>query len=196
MLSKFVSENSDPIPTKSGKIVSIFGSSRPKEDSLEYREAELLGKKLSETGLSVCTGGYRGVMEAISKGASPSQGNIIGVTSAVFSPTPNQYVNMQVHTMTLYERLQKLIELGNGYIVLKGGTGTLVELSLVWELMNKNMISEKPIIVVTDFWKPVIELLHSELTYEGLEPCTKYVRMAKDVSEAADMMIEALLGKD
>jgi len=131
-------------------------------------------------------------MEAVSKGASQCQGNIIGVTSAVFSPTPNQFVNMQVHTSTLYERLQKLIEIGNAYIILKGGTGTLVEFSLVWELMNKNLISEKPIIAVTDFWKPVIDLLSAELAYEGLESCTKYVKIAKDASEAADMMINAL----
>ncbi|HUI30403.1 MAG TPA: LOG family protein [Candidatus Acidoferrales bacterium] len=187
-----MSENIALSPNKPNRIVSIFGSSRPKEDSPEYQEAELLGRKLSEAGLSVCTGGYRGIMEAVSKGASRVEGNIIGVTSAVFSPTPNEYVNMQVHTMTLYERLQKLIELGSGYIILKGGTGTLVELALVWELMNKNMISEKPIIVVTDFWKPVVDLLDTELAYEGLESCTKYVKIARDASEAADMMIEAL----
>ncbi len=129
-------------------------------------------------------------------GASEVQGNVIGVTSAVFSPTPNKYVNMQVHTMTLYERLQKLIELGNGYIILKGGTGTLVELSLVWELMNKNLISEKPIVAVTDFWKPVVNLLSTELAHEGLEPCTRHIRFARDPSEAADMMIEALAARE
>jgi uncharacterized protein (TIGR00725 family) len=191
-----MSENTDSISKRTNKIVTIFGSSRPKEDSAEYLEAELLGRELSAVGLSVCTGGYLGIMEAVSKGASQAQGNIIGVTSAVFSPTPNQYVNMQVHTMTIYERLQKLIEIGNGYIILKGGTGTLVEFSLVWELMNKNMITEKPVIAVTDFWKPVINLLDTELAYEGLEPCTKYVKVAKDASEAAEMMIDSLLRKD
>lgn len=190
-----MSENVEPASHKPSKVVSIFGSSRPKEDSPDYREAEGLGKKLSAAGLSVCTGGYAGVMEATSKGASLSKVNIIGVTSAVFSPTPNQYVNMQVHTMTLYERLQKLIDLGNGYIILKGGTGTLVEFALVWELMSKNMISEKPIITVTDFWKPVVDLLDTELAFEGLESCTRYVKIAKDASEAADMMILALLEK-
>lgn len=188
-----MSENAGLAPHKPTKVVSIFGSSRPKEDSPDYQEAEGLGKKLSVAGLSVCTGGYGGVMEAASKGASKSEVNIIGVTSAVFSPTPNQYVNVQVHTMTLYERLQKLIDLGNGYIILKGGTGTLVELALVWELMNKNLISEKPIITVTDFWKPVVDLLDTELAFEGLDSCTKYVRIAKNASEAADMMIGALL---
>lgn len=181
------------------KVVSIFGSSRPNEDSAEYREALLLGSKLATAGLSVCTGGYGGIMEAVSKGATQSNegapadsNHIIGVTSAVFSPTPNQYVNTQFHTMTLYERLRKLIDLGDGYIVLKGGTGTLVEFALVWELMNKSMIPEKPIIVVTDFWRPVVELLSAELAFEGLESCTKYVRIARDSSAAADMMIAAL----
>ena len=191
-----MSEISKTIPSKPSKIVSIFGSSSPREGSPEYQEAELLGKKLSAAGLSVCTGGYRGIMEAVSKGAYQTQVNIIGVTSAVFSPTPNQYVNMQVHTMTLYERLQKLIELGNGYMILKGGTGTLVEFALVWELMNKNIIIEKPIIAVTDFWGPVVNLLDKELAFEGMESFTKYVRIARDTSEGADMMIETLIGKD
>ena len=162
---------------------------------MEYQEAELVGNKLASAGLSVCTGGYGGTMEAVSRGASQSAVNIIGVTSAVLSPAPNQYVNMQVHTMTLYERLQKLVDLGNGYIILKGGTGTLVEFSLVWELMNKNMIPEKPIIAVAAFWRPVVDLLNTELKYEGLEPCTKYIKLAKDGPEAADVMIDALLGK-
>jgi hypothetical protein len=174
------------------KIITIFGSSRPKEGSKEYQEAESLGNKLSAAGFSVCTGGYGGTMEAISRGASRYDLNIIGVTSAVFSQNPNKYVNMQVHTMTLYERLQKLVELGDGYIILKGGTGTLVEFSLVWELLNKNLIREKPIIVVTDFWKPVVDLLDRELALEGLESCTKYVHLARDASEAADMMLNSL----
>ncbi len=118
-----MSEKPESISRTSGKIVTIFGSSRPGENTKEYLDAELLGKKLSAAGFSVCTGGYRGTMEAVSKGAFQSDANIIGVTSAIFSPTPNQYVNMQVHTMTLYERLQKLVELGDGYIILKGWNG-------------------------------------------------------------------------
>ena len=187
-----MSENPDPNPSNSGKIITIFGSSRPTEDSKEYQEAESLGEKLSAAGFSLCTGGYRGTMEAVSKGASQSDANIIGVTSAIFSPTPNQYVNMQVHTMTPYERLQKLVELGDGYIILKGGTGTLVEFALVWELMNKNIIAQKPIIVATDFWKPVVELLDKELAFEKLESCAKYVRVAENAVQAANMMIASL----
>ncbi|HEY9164758.1 MAG TPA: LOG family protein [Candidatus Kryptonia bacterium] len=182
------------IPSRKSKIVTIFGSSRPKAGSPEYEDALLLGKKLSSAGISICTGGYGGIMEAASKGAEGSGVQIIGVTTSIFSPTPNEYVNVQVHTQSLYERLEKLVHFGDGYIILKGGTGTLVELSLVWELMNKNIINEKPILTVKDFWKPVIELLDKELAYEGKESCSRFVRVAADAGDAANKMIDALAG--
>lgn len=178
-----------------GKIVTVFGSSKPVEGSSDFEDARLIGERLASKGISVCTGGYHGTMEAVSKGASGSEVKIIGVTSEVFSPVPNQYVNMQVHTLTLFERLQKLVELGDGYMILKGGTGTLVEFATVWELMNKQMIAGKPIVTVTDFWKPVVNLLDKELVAEGMESCARYVKVAKDAGEAVEIMVESLYGK-
>ena len=189
-----MSEADQTIPPAPGKIVTIFGSSKPVGGSPEYEDAVLIGRLLAKKGLSVCTGGYRGTMEAISRGAAECDVKIIGVTSAVFSPSPNQYVNVQVHTRTIFERLQKLIELGDGYVVLKGGTGTMVELSMVWELMNKEMITKKPIIVVSDFWKPVVDLLGNELVSEGMKSTASYVKIAKDAADAAAMMIKSLNG--
>lgn len=178
-----------------GKIVTIFGSSKPIESSAEYTDAMIIGERLGSNGISVCTGGYGGTMEAVSRGASKFDVKIIGVTSAVFSPNPNEFVNVQVHTLSLYERLQKLVELGDAYMILKGGTGTLVEFSMVWELMNKEMISEKPVVVVTDFWKPVVDLLDKEAVSEGLESYARFVKIARDASEAAGMIIKALLNR-
>ncbi len=180
-----------PLPD-SGKIVTIFGSSKPVEGSPEFEDARLIGTRLASKGISVCTGGYRGTMEAASMGAAEFDVKVIGITSAVFSPTPNQFVNVQIHTVNLYERLQRLVEMGDGYIILKGGTGTLVELSMVWELLNKGMITGKPIIAVTEFWKPVVDLLGRELVSEGNEKGAGYVRLAKDAASAADMMIHLL----
>ncbi|HQT91736.1 MAG TPA: LOG family protein, partial [Candidatus Kryptobacter bacterium] len=84
---------------------------------------------------------------------------------------------------------------GDGYIILKGGTGTLVEFAMVWELMNKSIISGKPIIAVTEFWKPVIDLLGHELSSEGMASSAQYVKIARDAREAAEMMIYSLLQK-
>lgn len=178
------------------KIVTVFGSSRPTEESKEYEEAELIGKRLAAAGISVCTGGYGGIMEAVSRGASPFDVKVIGVTSAVFSPAPNDFVNVQVHTRSPFERLERLVEIGDAYIVLKGGTGTLVEFAIVWELVNKEIMSQKPIILVGDYWKPVVELMNRTLVDEGHESRTQYVRIVANASEAAEMLVASLCDTD
>ncbi len=188
-----VSEPGQTISPVPGKIVTIFGSSKPVEGSPEYEDAVVIGRRLASRGISVCTGGYRGIMEGVSRGASESEVKIIGVTSAVFSPSPNRYVNVQVHTKTIFERLQKLVELGDGYIVLKGGTGTMAEFAMVWELINKERMAKKPIVLATGFWKPAVDLMVQELASEGNESGARCVRIAKDAADAADLMIKSLL---
>ncbi len=42
-------------------------------------------------------------------------------------------------------------------MVCRGGTGTLVELAVVWEMLNKGVMRGKPMVAMGDFWRPVIE---------------------------------------
>ena len=51
------------------KIVTVFGSSRPKAGDAEYEEARELGKLLAKCEFAVCSGGFGGVMEGVSRGA-------------------------------------------------------------------------------------------------------------------------------
>jgi len=90
------------------------------------------------------------------------------------------------------ERLHKLIELGDAYVVLKGSTGTLVELALVWEYMNKSLLQEKPIIVVGKFWIPVVETLNQEFVFEGKESAIKFVTLAENVQECVEILSRKL----
>lgn len=176
-----------------GKIVTIFGSSRPLPGDQEYSFAESLGERIASMGMSVCTGGYRGIMEAVSKGASRYDVEVIGITVETFSREPNEFVNLQIHTKSIYERLQKLIELGDAYVVLKGGTGTLVELSLAWELINKNIIAEKPIVIANGFWRPIIELLDEELQFEGMMSCTRFLKIANSIDQIVETIKSSIL---
>jgi len=51
------------------KIITVFGSSRPLAGDADYAEARELGKALGVAGFAVCSGGYGGGMEAVSRGA-------------------------------------------------------------------------------------------------------------------------------
>ena len=55
--------------------VTVFGGSRCGPDAGEYQEALQLGRLLVEAGFAVCSGGYAGVMEAISRGEGLATGD-------------------------------------------------------------------------------------------------------------------------
>ncbi len=149
------------------KTVTIFGSSLPTEGSLAYAQALRLGRLLAEAGLAICNGGYTGLMEASARGAREVGGHTVGVTCAVWPFPANAWVAEEVRTRSFSERIMTLIERGDAYLVLPGGTGTLAELALSWEMMNKASLSKtvggrKPLLVLSPYWQPVIDCLNQE----------------------------------
>jgi len=139
-----------------GKIVSVFGSGTLQPHDKAYTFAFELGESLAKSGYVICCGGYGGIMEAVSRGARQSGGETIGVTVRSFGKA-NPWITREIATESLYERLKNLIGLARAYVVLKGGSGTLVELSLAWEVMNKGIVHPpRPLIIADQCWLPVI----------------------------------------
>lgn len=139
-------------------VVTVFGSSRPREGDADYEEARILGRALAKHGFSVCSGGYGGVMEAVSRGAKEASGRTVGVTADFFKNAKlNAWVDEEVRLQTWEERLFELIRRADAFVACKGGTGTLVELAVVWEMQNKTVMSAKPFAVLGEFWRPVLD---------------------------------------
>ncbi|MBN1397606.1 MAG: LOG family protein [Bacteroidetes bacterium] len=173
------------------KIVTVFGSSKPIEGDEEYRLAYEVGKHLVANGFTVCNGGYSGIMEASARGAKEAGGKTIGVTfNNHFGKTSNSWIDEEILKPTLIERMLKLVELGDAYVVLKGGTGTLLELAAVWEFINKKFIKERPVILIGNFWNDVVETMREELIREGMSDCTKYIRQCSSPEECAEIIKE------
>jgi len=138
--------------------VAVFGSSQA--DQAAYAQAEAVGRVLGRQGYTVVNGGYGGTMEASAKGARAVGAEAIGVTCRAWSSMPNSHLTRQVETANLLQRLATLIELAtSGFVVLPGGTGTLVEFATVWELINKQLTATRPVVCVGDFWAPLVELI-------------------------------------
>jgi uncharacterized protein (TIGR00730 family) len=165
MMTK-ASDINDPKPFRSKPLVSVFGSAGPIAGSEEYIQALNLGTALGEKGFDVLTGGYAGVMEAVSKGASEAGAHVFGATcDAIVRFRPgieaNPWVREEMRTDTLLERLGLVTSKCDAVIVLPGGVGTLVELALVW---NSTMIGELtpiPIFTVGEPWRGVMEALRN-----------------------------------
>jgi uncharacterized protein (TIGR00730 family) len=138
------------------ETITVFGSSRPREGEAPYREARALGAALAAKGFLVCTGGYGGTMEAVSRGAKEAGGRTLAVTAEFFGSRANRWVDEEFRVRTWQERLFELVERGHGYVACPGGTGTLVELAVVWEMLNKGVMVAKPLVVLGSFWQPII----------------------------------------
>ena len=177
------------------KTITVFGSSRPQEGHAEYAEALELGSALASAGFAVCTGGYGGVMEAVSRGARESGGRVLAVTSSFFRPRANRWVEEETRMATWQERLFELVRLGDGYVACKGGTGTLVELAVVWEMLNKKAMDERPFVVLGDFWRPILDRVrevergHASRWGESSDPL---VHQAATPAEAARFLAARL----
>lgn len=143
------------------KTITVFGSSRPRPDDPYYDEARQLGAVLAAKGFAICSGGYGGVMEAVSRGAKDAGGKTLAVTARFFRSHANQWVDEEIRVGTWQERLFELIQRGDAYVICRGGTGTLVELAVVWEMMNKRVMGKKPVIALGSFWSPVIECVRA-----------------------------------
>ena len=149
--------------------IAVFGSSRPLAGSERYEEARTVGSALAEAGFAVVTGGYKGVMEAASRGAKEAGGSTIGVTTAFFDGKnlkPNKYVDIEIKTPTYADRLLKLTEISDGYVIMRGGSGTLTELFFSWELEKNKSIPPRPIVLFGDQWGKIIDFLAHELSDE------------------------------
>jgi len=83
--------------------VTVFGSARLPEESSEYADARRLGRMLAERGDVIVSGGYGGLMEAVSRGAHEVGGQVVGVTVApwVGRIVPNRYLSEERSARTL-----------------------------------------------------------------------------------------------
>src|SRR5882672_4007316 len=145
------------------RIVTIFGGAKCDESDTEYAQARRVGELLADAGYTICTGGYLGVMEGASRGAHERGGRVLGITMNQFKAEPNRFLTDKVATAHFYERLQLLITRSIGFIAIRGGMGTVTELSLVWNKIQTRVIEPRPLVLLGDCWPPVVRAWQSSL---------------------------------
>ena len=147
--------------------VCVFGTSDP-ADTTSADQAEQLGRLLAGRGWVVVTGGYTAVMEGANRGAKAAGGFSVGVACRLFSRQPNVWLDKVIWTDTLLVRLETLLRLGDGYVACKGGTGTLAEIAMAWEYINKGIIPHRPLVLLGDFWQKLPGILRDQAAAPGV----------------------------
>jgi len=172
------------------KRITVFGGSRCGPDAPEYKEALKLGRMLAEAGFDVASGGYAGVMEAISRGAHEAAGHVIGVTMEQFKSAPNPYLKKIEPSADFYARLQTLILQSVAYVALRGGMGTLTEISLVWNKLTMNVLSPRPLILLGDSWTLALKGLREHMVISDRD--MTFLSFAATAEEAIAILKEKI----
>ena len=172
--------------------IAVFGGSRVERDSAQYAEAYHVGALLAQAGFTVVNGGYSGTMEASAKGAREAGGRVVGVSSKLFEQNVlNEFIDEEIPTDDLYNRIRELIVRGDGYIVLRGSVGTLAELQIVWNLATLEPGYDKPIVLLGDFWKNVIRAYEENLAVTREH--TRYLRFASTPEECVKLLAQLIV---
>lgn len=153
------------------KKVAIFGSARTGSETNLYKAVEKLGKNIAEQGWIVVTGGGPGTMEAANKGAmSACNGeSLCSIAQAIYLPFEdgvNAFVQEYEQHETFYSRLKTFADC-DAFIVTPGGIGTLLEMAMIYQLVQAKHMEQKPIICVGRMWRTLRTWLEDEMVENG-----------------------------
>ncbi len=171
--------------------IAVFGSGSAAADDDVLFQAERLGRLLAEAGFGLVSGGYGGTMEAASRGAGQAGGEVIGITMDLFSPPlqPNPWLTKERRVKDFFPRLQRLTA-ADGFVVLKGGIGTLTEATLTWSLLQTGQISPRPFVFVGQSWQRLFEAFRAETFMQ--ERDFALATLVDNVDEAVAFLQESL----
>ena len=175
--------------------IAVFGSAKAKENTLLYQDSVLLGRLLGERGHIVLTGGYSGTMEAVSKGAAEAGAHVIGVTCKELEDfrgsKANQWVQEEWKFPTLHDRLNALVEGGDGAaIALPGGAGTLAEIIILWNRMITKGLPKRPLVLIGKDWERVFAtFLNAQSDYMDANAANMLI-FVEDVPQAINALFD------
>lgn len=148
--------------TRQNYRVTIFGSARIKAHMRAYEQVKKLAAELTKMGCDIISGGGPGLMQAANEGAHsihPKGGKrSVGIRIALpFEQEVNPFVGQAYEHRTFFSRLHHFMIMSDAFVVVPGGIGTLLELTLAWQLLQVSKLYNTPLILVGKMWPDLVK---------------------------------------
>ena len=160
--------------TRQNYRVTIFGSARLKAGTPAYLGVKKLAAELTSMGCDILTGGGPGLMRAANEGAHTIDPKglhrSIGINIELpFEQEVNPFVTQAFTHRTFFSRLHHFMIASDAFVVVPGGIGSLLELSLAWQLLQVRKLYNTPLILVGPMWAGLVEWARNAMLVEGSE---------------------------
>jgi uncharacterized protein (TIGR00725 family) len=181
-------------PRRLIKNIAFFGFSEFKPKTYWYKEAYDTAQLLAQKGYTIVNGGGPGIMDASTQGARSVGGETLAIT---FTPRDapgfeGRYlanrVDKEIKTKNYIERMFKLLEHADAFVIYKGATGTLSEFSTAWVLARLYYPHYKPFILYGKFWHEIIKVLCAKLKIR--KTALKVFKIVESKGEVLESLIE------
>jgi uncharacterized protein (TIGR00730 family) len=146
--------------------VTIFGSARAQAGTFSYEETKRVAAALAEMGCDIITGGGPGLMQAANEGAAtaPARAQSVGIrVDLPFEQDVNAFVTQTFEHRTFFTRLHQFVLASDAFIVAPGGIGTVLEMMMIWQLLQVRHLQDTPLLLVGTMWPGLLEWARSAM---------------------------------
>ena len=149
--------------------VTIFGSSRIKENNPYYKAAREVAGMLAKKRFAILTGGGPGIMEAANRGAYEAKGISVGCNIELpCEQAPNKYQTISLNFRYFFIRKMMFVKYSEAFIIFPGGFGSMDEFFESLTLVQTGKIEHFPIILYgSQYWKGLLHWIESAMIKEG-----------------------------
>lgn len=154
--------------------VTIFGSARTQPGHWVYQEVRRMAEALASMGCDIVTGGGPGLMQAANEGAeaakAPERVQNIGIRIELpFEQKVNPFVEEAFEHQTFFTRLHHFVLLSDAFIVVPGGIGTVLESTMIWQLLQVRQLHDTPLIFTGPMWQGLVDWASQAMLRPGFE---------------------------
>jgi uncharacterized protein (TIGR00730 family) len=162
-------------PTRRDRYrVTIFGSARTDPDHWVYQDVRRMTRELAGMGCDIMTGGGPGLMQAANEGAeeAAAAGLIQNIGIRVdlpFEQAVNPFVDQAFEHETFFTRLHQFVLMSDAFIVAPGGIGTVLESTMIWQLLQVRHLQDTPLIFAGKMWQELVHWADVQMLRPGFE---------------------------
>jgi uncharacterized protein (TIGR00730 family) len=151
--------------------VAIFGSARARPGTFVYDEVKRAAAAFAAMGCDIVTGGGPGLMQAANEGAkeagAPGSAGIR--VELPFEQDVNPFVEQAFEHETFFTRLQHFVIASDAFVVVPGGIGTVLEMLMIWQLLQVRHVESVPLLLVGKMWKGLVDWTRTAMLDPRLE---------------------------